>query len=53
MEKLSIGITGLVSSVIATPLLTDEPREAILNAIVQVVIAVVTLLGLFRKKKEK
>lgn len=51
MRDLFIGATGLVTSVVTTPLLTSEPSEAILNAIVQVVIAVATLLGLIRKRK--
>lgn len=51
MDKLGIGATGIISSVITTPMLTSEPKEAILNAIVQVVIAVVTLIGLFKRKR--
>lgn len=51
LTKLQIGASGLLSSAIATPLLISEPKEGVINAIVQVVIAVVTLLGLFKKKK--
>lgn len=52
MKKLIIGGTGLISSVVTTPLLTSEPTEAIINAVVQVVIAVATLFGLFRRKRK-
>lgn len=46
-----VGITGLAASVVSTPLLTSSKTEAIINAVVQVVIALATLVGLFRKKK--
>ena len=52
MKKLLIGGTGLISSIAATPLLTSEPTEAIINAVVQVIIAVATLFGLFKRKKK-
>lgn len=52
LEKLTIGLTGLVSSVVTTPLLTDSGDSGVLNAIVQVIIAIATLAGLLRKRKK-
>lgn len=51
MNKLITGLTGMGASIFATPLLTDGSDNAIINAVVQVVIALATLIGLFRKKK--
>lgn len=52
LEKLTIGLTGLVSSVVTTPLLTDGGDSAVINAIVQVIIAIATLAGLLRRRKK-
>lgn len=54
MDKLFIGVTGLISSVIATPLIlsSPDPDNAVINAVVQVVIAVATLLGIIRRRRK-
>lgn len=54
MHKLYIGVAGLMSSIIATPLILGSPdsENALINAVVQVVIAVATLLGIIRRRRE-
>lgn len=54
MDKLFIGVTGLISSVVATPLILSSPdsENAVINAVVQVVIAVATLLGIIRRRRK-
>lgn len=55
MRELFTGLTGMLTSVIATPLVLGSPdkENAIINAVVQVVIAVATLLGLIKRRKNK
>lgn len=54
MDKLFVGVSGLMTSIIATPLIlgNPEPENAVINAVVQVVIAVATLLGILRSRKK-
>lgn len=54
MDSLFIGVSGLVTSLVATPLIlgNPDPENAIINAVVQVVIAVATLLGILRRRKK-
>lgn len=54
MDRLFVGVAGLISSVVATPLIlsSPDPENAIINAVVQVVIAVATLLGILRRRKK-
>jgi hypothetical protein len=52
MKSLKIGITGIASSIITTPLLTTGPDDQIINVIVQILIGVATLIGLFRRKNK-
>ncbi len=51
-DKLLTGLGGFTASVISTPMLIDAPEEGILNAIVQIVIAIVTIFGVLRKRRK-
>lgn len=54
MGKLVVGVSGLITSLVATPLIlgNPDPENAIINAVVQVVIAVATLLGIIRRRRK-
>ena len=52
MKDFFTGLTGLGASIITTPLLTDGKESAIMNALVQLVIAVVTVFKLFKSRKK-
>lgn len=55
MKELITGGTGLLTSIVATPLILDSPGtdNALVNAVVQLIIVVATLIGLVKKKKKK
>lgn len=54
-QKLLIGGSGIAASNVAETVTSISPTEIteIGSIIVQVIIAIVTLLGLFKKKKNK
>lgn len=54
MDKLFVGVSGFITSLVATPLVLGNPdsENAIINAVVQVVIAVATLLGIIRRRRK-
>lgn len=54
MDKLLVGVSGFVTSLVATPLIlgNPDPENTLINAVVQVVIAVATLLGIIRRRKK-
>lgn len=52
MKDLLAGLIGLSASVIATPLFASGSESKIINAVVQVVIAVVTLVRVLKSRKE-
>lgn len=54
MDKLFVGVSGFITSLVATPLILGIPdsENAIINAVVQVVIAVATLLGIIRRRRK-
>jgi hypothetical protein len=55
MKELITGGTGLFTSIVATPLILDSPNldNAVINAVVQLIIVVATLVGLIKKKTKK
>ena len=53
-NKLAIGIAGMASSEITaqtltTPMVNDDP---LLNAIIQIIIAIATIVSLFKQKNK-
>ena len=55
MKELITGGTGLLTSIVATPLILDSPGtdNELVNAVVQLIIVVATLIVLVKKKKKK
>lgn len=55
MKELITGGIGLMTSIVATPLVLHEPStdNAVVNAVVQLIIVIATLVGLIKKKKKK
>jgi len=54
-RHLSIGATGLVASVLTaqTTQVGDVTQDPLLNAIIQIVIAISTIIAIFKKNKNK
>lgn len=55
MKELFTGGVGFLTSVVATPLVLDSPNtdNAVINAVVQLIIVIATLVGLIKKNKKK
>lgn len=51
LDTLTVGAVGFTSAEIATPALNAVDASGLVQVVVQVIIGIATLIGLFKKKK--
>ena len=52
LDSLTYGVGGFSASVIADPVLTNADASSVVSIIVQLIIGVATLIGMFKKGKK-
>lgn len=53
IEVLAIGATGVTATEIATPILQTADVSSVVQVVVQILIGIATLIGLFKKNKNQ
>lgn len=52
IDTLTYGVGGFSASVIAEPVLSNADASSLVSVIVQVIIGIATLVGMFKKNKK-
>lgn len=52
IDTLTYGVGGFSASVIADPILTNADASSIVQVVVQLIIGIATLVGMFKKNKK-